>query len=108
MRPLKQIIKDMIHEQTVDWSSVVPRQNFAKGRFFLTSPAGILIYKPKTEADVSRFRDRWIATFEAIAKIPDVKLRTDAYLKFYKVIRSNERITYRANARTRWISFLSN
>lgn len=101
----KSAFKDFIHNQTVDWATVQPRQNFAKGRFFLVSPAGIIVYKVKSEADISRFRDRWISTFDQISKIPDAKIRANAFHQLYRQIRQGERVSWKANLHTRWISY---
>ena len=104
-KKIKQWSSDKLHEMTVDWTNVAPKQNFTKGRFFLISPAGIIIYKPKTEVDISRFRNKWLGTFDSIARIPDVEIRANAFFKLYMDIMRVEKCKYKANWRTRWNLF---
>jgi hypothetical protein len=98
---ISRTIENVIHEQTVDHSNVVPHQRFGKdGKFHLVSCAGHIIYKPKTEVDVSRFRDKWISRFEKIRALTHDEQRT-LFFRLFQEIRSTEKVKYRANLRTR-------
>jgi hypothetical protein len=95
-------IESAAHNQMVDNSNVVPHQRFGRDmKFHLVSCAGHIIYKPKTEADVSRFRDKWISRFEKIRALESVDQRT-LFFRLFNEIRSTEKVKYRANLRVRW------
>lgn len=98
---ISRTIEDILHAQTVDHSNVVPHQRFGKdGYFHLVSCAGHIIYKPKKEADVSRFRDKWISRFEKIKTLTADEQRT-LFFRLFHEIRSTEKVTYKANLRVR-------
>lgn len=97
---VKKMIKEFVHNQTVDNSNVRAHQNFAKGKFFLVSCAGLIEYTPKNEKDVARFRDKWINRFEAI-RVLDAKDQKAAFFRLFAEIRSSEKIRFKANLRTR-------
>lgn len=97
---VKKMLSNFIHNQTVDTSNVKAHQNFAKGKFFLVSCAGVIEYSPKTENDVARFRDRWINRFEAIRAL-DLKDQKAAFFRLFAEIRGSEKVRFKANMRTR-------
>jgi len=103
---ISKAIEDLIHSQTVDHSNVVPHQRFGKdGYFHLVSCAGHIIYKPKKEADVSRFRDKWISRFEKIKTLGFDEQRV-LFFRLFNEIRSTEKCKYKANLRVRLCALL--
>jgi hypothetical protein len=95
------MLSELIHNQTVDHSNVVAHQKWGReGRFHLVSCAGHIIYKPTSEKDAARFRDRWINRFETIRQLMPQDQRP-AFFRLFKEIRDTEKIKFKANARTR-------
>lgn len=92
-------VKGFIRSQFVDNSNVVPYQtwNDRDSCFYLNSPAGLIIYRPKSVKDTSRFRDRWINKF----------IHARNFFTLYREIIRNEKVKYRANLHTRLKLLLS-
>jgi len=95
-------LEQWIKEQVVDNSGVIPesRWNQREGAFYLNSPAGLIRFKPKTDRDLSKFRDRYINRFEVLKGLEGSKM-IEGYFLLYDEIRACERVKYRANVRTR-------
>ena len=99
LKKVKDWIRTQIHNQFVSHDNVVSfhRLDPKTGRFYLNSPAGLIVYKPKSLADVTRFRDKWINKFETLSEQKD----SNKFYNLYVEIRKNEKVKYRANLRTR-------
>ena len=102
MNIFKKWIRDFVDYQKADFSSTEPVHRLSRrdGRFYFNSCAGVLSFKPKNENEVSRFRDKWVNRFEYIKTLPEPERRKMLF-NFYNDIRSQEKIRYRANFRTR-------
>lgn len=97
---------DMWDSQWVDHTNVVPRQRWSDvdRSFHLVSPAGHIIYKPKSQKEVTEFRDKYINRFECIEKDAlNEKDRNCLFFYLYQEIRRDvKRARYKANIRTRF------
>lgn len=97
-------IKNKLIEQTATNSGVVPEQRWAEREkcFYLNSPAGLIKYKPKLNRDIARFRDIYINQFDSI-KISNLKpqIKEELFFRLYAEIRAAEKVSYKANVRTR-------
>ena len=91
-------IKRKALEQWVPRDQVVPVAKWSdKDRaFYLDSVAGLIKYKPKDQKDIARFRDKWVNRFEQAKERGERSL-----FQLYKELRSEERVKYSANLRTR-------
>lgn len=97
---LRKMVSEFIHRQMVDCSNVKAQQRYASGKFFFVSCAGMITYKCKSDADVSRFRNKWASRFEEIRMLPLDEQKPE-FFRLFKEIRSEEKIKFSANVRTR-------
>ena len=93
---MMQWLENYIKYQTTEIVSVKPVANWSDrdGKFYINSIAGLLVYKPKTLRDLTRFRNEWINRFNQCVSEKEL-------FEFYADIRSKEKIKYVANLRTR-------
>lgn len=106
-------IKNKLKEQWNDHSNAVPQQRWSDVDrcFYLSSPAGRILYKPKDEKDLQRFRNEYINRFDMIDKDGlDKEDKIKLYFHLYREMRSKEKVKYRANVHTRlkgqWCNFI--
>lgn len=97
---MKKRIKNWWKSQWVSYKNVEPvyRLDKEKRIFYLTSPAGVISYRPKNDQDLCRFRDVYINAFEYVC------FKSQDYFKLYRIIRKREKWTQwslKANMRTR-------
>jgi len=75
--------------------------------FYINSAAGLLIYKPKSTNDLNRFRDKWINKISVLFELSNrgMNIKKDIF-ELYHQVRTDEKIRYRSNLRTRLKCFL--
>ena len=101
---IKKQVKEAWHSQWVDHSNVKPRQSWSDvdRAFHLVSPAGHIIFKPKTEKQRIEFRNKYINRFVSIDKDSlDENDKTVFYFYLFNEIIKNNKVRYKANVRTR-------
>lgn len=110
---IKNKAKDVWQSQWVDHSNVVPKYRWSDvdRAFHLVSPAGHIIFKPKTDKDIERFRNKYINRFMMIEKDAlDQEDKNKLFFCLYEEIRKKEKVKYKANVHTRlkgtWCSFM--
>jgi hypothetical protein len=102
-------IENYCKYQTTEITNVIPvaRWSEREEKFYIDSVAGLLVYKPKSLKDLTRFRNEWINRFEQVCRgwphdnTPVSKNDERRLFEFYEEIRSKEKIKYTANLRTR-------
>ena len=92
--------KGYMRSQFTDMSGVTPTVTWHKNRFFLNSPAGVIIYRPENDKDISRFRNTWVNQFKMAEK------DKESLFALYRSMKRSEKVSYKANLNTRWKSLL--
>lgn len=108
---MKKWVKNQLHQlwmyHTQDNRNVFAEHKFVSGIFYIVSEAGVLVYKPKKEHLISKFRNDIINRFEAIMENEGPSKTKDIY-RLYAEARKDYKVTWRANARTRLRSLINN
>jgi len=97
-------IKRSILDQFVDYSPTKPFYSWSEARneFYIVSELGTLIYRSDKAREISRFRNKWINRFDSICKnFENEKKITRELFRFYREIREESGVKYRANLRSR-------
>ena len=96
-----QIFVDLLKRQWIDYSNVKPMHRCDNPYIYLVSEAGMIRYKYKSLKDLTKFRDKYLNKFEALICEPETK----RIFSLFRMIRSEFRVSYRANIRTRLKGF---
>lgn len=94
-------LKQMVRYHMTDMSGVRPECRSNGRAIYLNSWAGLIEYKPKDWRDLVRFRDDVVNRFEALLSVPEGSERRRLMFELYDYARSQYRVKYRANLRTR-------
>jgi hypothetical protein len=95
-------IENYCRAQLAEHTNVEPVAKWSERErcFYIDSVAGLLKYKPKNLADLTRFRNEWINRFDQLRNTGSGTFEKKLF-EFYEEIRSQEKIKYKANLRTR-------
>lgn len=104
---VKEQISQQLKAQWLDNSRVEPEHKYIGGVFYVNSEAGLLVYKPKEDEGVAKFRDDIVNKFEVLLDEKS-KHKTEAMFNLYKSARKKYKVRWKANFRTRCRSLIYN
>lgn len=95
-------VKMRVHYELTNMAQVEPVYRFGYGIFNFNSPAGTLTFRPRTDKEMTTFRDRYLNAFDQLSKKPGGDERTREFFLLYGRIRKTfKRAKWRANLHTR-------
>jgi hypothetical protein len=98
-------ISGVVENQMVSHKNVEPKFTWShtERKFYLNSEAGIIIYKPKSDLDIAKFRNTYINKFDTLIKEKAMgyNVSADFFALYRRILKEVPRSQYKANIHTR-------